>query len=675
MTVVSNGEAEAVIVLPDVAGRSEETVRMESQAAGVLADFIQRMSGAKLPVVYTSDLGEVQLQGEHLSAANKGARSFVLIGDSALTRRLTFPVEATKPGATYIRTSGNTVLVMGGIDGTPYWGGAVYSAHALLESLGCRYLWPGQLGLVIPARRTITIPAGTTQFVPPIPQRKMRMSFGYERGAQGAQKLGFNHDEWTKTYAQAGSIDPHFVERGFGSWEQWQKLGGDTGIVGGHIFGALWDEQGKAHPGWFALQPNGSREQHSSERARLCVSNFELIAYIADGIIAKVKADPTIKSVSLSPNDGGADTFCMCNVNALGEPGCTTLDSPKGRKIENFRGWNRDYVSLTDRYVYFWNKIAERVVKVKPDLLFVVDAYSYYEAPPVERALHPNLVVRYIQATTADWDEWSRKVSKIYWRPNILHTPWQVGYLQVNRQWAADMSFAAHHGTIATDFDSILNSWATEGLNYYILARLNYNPDLNVDAIFDDYCQAGFGAASGNIRQYFKRVMALTDAQQAGEKAGFANMAQVVTHPRIDAFARIYTPQAIVELRGYLAAADTSAAADDTVLQRIAFLRVGLDWTDIQARAYRTLIAWRRKEPVDLAVAGKLIAERRAMMQDIFRNHTLAVDVSYAYFGDRLYWQALEQAVDEAAKKNAPAAGQTTLVPDEEGRPVAMPVP
>ena len=38
---------------------------------------------------------------------------------------------------------------------------------------------------------------------------------------------------------------------------------------------------------------------------------------------------------------------------------------------------------------------AERVAKAHPDRLLVVDAYSVYAAPPVERKLHPNLVVRF----------------------------------------------------------------------------------------------------------------------------------------------------------------------------------------------------------------------------------------------------------------------------------------
>ncbi len=673
--LAQNAQPQAVIVLPDAAGRSvdDQSVRMENQAGNILVDFVNRMSGAKLNIVHVADLGEVQVDGDHLQSAKVPAASYVVVGVSDLTRKLKFPAAATEAGATYVRAAGNTVVLMGAEDGTAYQGGAVYSTYSFLESLGCRYLWPGKSGLVLPQKSTLVAPYGTTSLVPTIKQRYMRMSLGYDRARKGAEMLGIGQDEWLKGQTDAAVVDSAFVERGMGGWEQWQRLGGDISINGGHAFGAIYDQQAKDHPGWFALQPDGTRVQKNPERAVLCTSNSELIAYIADGFIARIKTDPTLRSISISPNDGGPDAFCMCKVNALGEPGCVTYDPPQGRKIENFRGWNRDYVSLTDRYVDFWNKIAARVTKVYPKMLFVVDAYSYYEAPPVERKLDPSLVVRYIQYSLTDWDEWSSKASMMTWRPNILHNSWQVGYLQFNRQWAKDLNYTAHHKVIATDFDSILNSWATEGLNYYVLARLNYNPDLNVNDLVEDYCRSGFGPAHHEIRQYFDKVAALTDLQQVDELALFKQKSFLV-HQRVDAFSKVYGPGEIAELRGYLDAATRAAAQDTAVLRRVEFLRVGLEWTAMQSRAYKVLLAWKRKEPVDLIAAGKLLDDRRVMMRDIFRKNPLAVNISYAYYGDRAYWQGLEDEIAKAVPvktpANSPATGKIGGEADENGQPI-----
>src|SRR5207247_1757454 len=123
------------------------------------------------------------------------------------------------------------------------------------------------------------------------------------------------------------------------------------------------------------------------------VSSPELIAAIAKEKIDELSRNPALLSVSIGPNDGGRPSFCTC-------PKCEALDAAKGRKVllwDFSKGSRRDFehVSLTDRMVHFWNAIAEHVVKVHPDKFLVVDAYSVYSAPPVERKLHPNLVVRF----------------------------------------------------------------------------------------------------------------------------------------------------------------------------------------------------------------------------------------------------------------------------------------
>src|SRR6185369_9124333 len=67
------------------------------------------------------------------------------------------------------------------------------------------------------------------------------------------------------------------------------------------------------------------------------------------------------------------------------------------------------------------------------------------------------------------------------------------------------------HGMMGTDFDSCCHNWATQGLNYYVVARLHWQPEQNVDALVDDYCQAGFGPAAKSVRRYFDGLEALMD--------------------------------------------------------------------------------------------------------------------------------------------------------------------
>ena len=52
-------------------------------------------------------------------------------------------------------------------------------------------------------------------------------------------------------------------------------------------------------------------------------------------------------------------------------------------------------------------------------------------------------------------------------------------------QKESDFRYLASHGMMGTDFDSCCHNWATQGLNYYVVARLHWNPEQRVDAIID----------------------------------------------------------------------------------------------------------------------------------------------------------------------------------------------
>src|SRR5437016_12611158 len=82
--------------------------------------------------------------------------------------------------------------------------------------------------------------------------------------------------------------------------------------------------------------------------------------------------------------------------------------------------------------------------------------------------------------------------------------------LYVHR-FGEDFRYLADHGMLGTDFDSCCHHWATQGLNYYVVARLSWNPEQSVDVLVDDYCRAGFGPAARSVRRYFDRLEALLD--------------------------------------------------------------------------------------------------------------------------------------------------------------------
>jgi hypothetical protein len=423
----------------------------------------------------------------------------------------------------------------------------------------------------------------------------------------------------------------------------------------GHAFGHLWEKHHKEHPDWFALQFDGTRDQsRNPERARLCKSNPDLIAAIARDKIEQLNRNGRLLGASLSPNDGSVNSFCTC-------PKCEALDAPDAPKVTLW-GIGKDgkrvgipHPSLTDRMVWFWNAIAEQVAKAHPDRLLTVDAYSIYSTPPVKRELHPNLIVRFVPASyldetrrrdaVRDWDAWAKAAKRIFYRPNLLLQGRRQGTpLVYVHKFAEDFRRFAHNRMMGTDFDACAHYWAAHGLNYYVVARLNWDPDAKVDAIVDDYCRAGFGPAAKTVRAYFDRLEAITNeiaakqatrreqltAEQLAEERKKEVVFNVAGHP--------YAQAVLDELGGLLKKAREEAAGDAIVRRRIEFLEVAVRWMRVESRSHAMLVA---RDTADRVAAKRLLDERRALMREIFEQHHLALNVAMLSWGEDGGWKAL----------------------------------
>lgn len=650
LQLVVDGKAKSLIVLAD---RPSTAAR---EGAELLAAQIERISGAKLPIVSESSLQEAKIAAGSLVATTpRGpATTFVLVGESALARQLGATSEGLGAGGILIRTTPNALVLLGADDKTPADpDGTRYAVTTFLEeSLGFRSLWPGELGLVAPPRQTVSVAAIDRKFSPLIAQRKIRSSSYNNRVQLGLDYLGVKKADYDRNFAHAFSSGPKVPD-----WFKWQRLGGSIGLVAGHAYGYTWEKYHREHPEWFALQSNGSRDltQLVPERARLCKSNLALIEALARDKIAELDRTGA-RGVSLSPNDGGRATFCMCAE-------CKKLDPPEGRTIQL---WDLipsprrefDYVSLTDRMVWFWNQLATRIAVKHPNATLTVYAYSAYKAPPVREKLHSNIAVGFVglnyrrdvereQART-DWDAWSRATNKLYWRPNLLLFSRREGTPSLYaHKLGEDVRYFAHHSLLGTDFDSCMHHWSTEGVNYYVLARLLWNPDANIDAILDDYCAAGFGEAAGAVRRYLTRIEKITDRIAANDLT--------VTE--------LYTPEAISALSALLDEADR-LNADATVRRRIAFLRRGLAFTALQHRAHQ-FVARHAVTPLTPAEKRELAAvqqEKWLFMRRLFREEPLAVNVPQVAWGS-------EGAFGKLGWSGAKSVSKEIADADEDGRP------
>jgi hypothetical protein len=181
-------------------------------------------------------------------------------------------------------------------------------------------------------------------------------------------------------------------------------------------------------------------------------------------------------------------------------------------------------------------------------------------------------------------------------------------------KFGEDFRHLAGHGMIGTDFDACCHHWATQGLNYYVVARLHWDPKQDVGAIVEAYCRAGFGPAANSVRRYFDRLEALLD-EAATRKAPPTT---------------VFSPRALAGPRRDLEQARRDAGGNASVTKRLAFLELGLRWTEIEVRAHRFL-----GDPVkaDKGAVKRTLDERFALMRQVFREAPLALNVACIFPG------------------------------------------
>ena len=461
-----------------------------------------------------------------------------------------------------------------------------------LEALGCRYLWPGESGKVIPKLSTVRLPDISLDFRPALKIRGVRAGGrGMKQGDRvynSLKRLGYQPEEFAKR-AAAARCDRK-GNRGF--W-QWHGVNDTRSVNGyfseearyrwGHYYGDYAQRYKDTHPEWFALQPDGSRVRGNMFRPCFCMSNDELAKETARNLLAGFRANPSVIALSACLPDGGHSSFCMCEA-------CRRLDPvnapPLGFGVFYPTRTSFPYVSRTDRVFDFFNRVAAGVVAEMPDKKLCVYAYSSYNDPPVKVRPHPALVIlsvagSYTSAERCDYARknlaaWASFGNQLLWRPNALGGFRMYIPHSIARKVFDDIELFKVNGLVGTDFDCMDSCWGTRGFDYYMVARALLNPDrLDFDTIYADYLKTGFGPAAGAMREWFDslaadmdRVAALkVDDKQRGARAG--------------AYVRSFD---VAKYSAILDRAEKAAAADPEILRRLNLFRTGLAFGEWQQR-------------------------------------------------------------------------------------------
>lgn len=458
IAIVTDGRPNAVIVTADEPSASAQ------KAVSVLQEYIRKISGAELAV-----------QTESQPAS--GNR--ILVGHSDALRRLGVDVPS---GHTYqlkeegfvIRTIGNDLVLAGNEDWQ--YRGTEIAVNKLLESLGCRWYFPGEYGEVVPKQRTITISETNRTERPSFRLRNIWFSGWITVNPQDGQ-------EFSKWY------DLNNMSR------LPNNLPGDGSIA--RLAPA--SEYFESHNHIYAIDEEGNRV-----RDMLCMTEPDAVKISVKTITKYFRENPDEITYGFAPPDGHP----MCH-----GPRCVAA-------LPGFGGKGFGDPSLSDLWFNFANNVAAEVYKEFPDRWILTNGYANrVRLPESIKEFSPNLgiqsaaIAACVQHRTGDPKCWQRVVYEQLLQRWTDELDWVFIYDYDPGKGVDGLPAGTLH-CIAYDLPWLHergawgfwtegnNGWMVTHLNYYVRARLMWDVNEDVKQIVRDYCENFYGNAADAIERY-----------------------------------------------------------------------------------------------------------------------------------------------------------------------------
>jgi hypothetical protein len=480
------GMAQVVIGkgLPITIYAASDASAPEQVAARDLALWLGKVTGQMVPI-----------RNEPANASALASNA-ILVGAGKLARSSFPDVPFDKLGdeEVVLKSKGQLLLVAGG---RPR--GTVYAVDRLLYRAGFRFWTPW--ATAVPSK-TVTFADLHVQEKPKFEARDPFWFHAFDR-------------DWARRNA-SNSMHSHLTEEDGGRIDY-------EGFV--HTFYPLVPpaEHFAAHPEWYSLI-DGKR---TADRAQLCTTNPELRKFIVEQVRAKLKANPSVRIVSISQNDWyGA---CQCD-------NCKAIDDAEGTPAGSV-------LALA-------NYVAADIEKDYPNVAIDTLAYQYTRKAPLHLRPRPNVIVRlcsiecsFSQPLTdpmnasfaKDIRDWSRLTDRLYVWNYVTDFP---NYMVPFPNWyviGPNERFFAANGVKGLFEQGAYQSYGSSmaELQAWLQAQLLWNPEQDDRALIREFCEGYYGPAA-------KPIMAYLDVMAAAAKP---HPMTIWTGPDSD----IFTYEAVME--------------------------------------------------------------------------------------------------------------------------------
>ena len=454
--VFSGGRSNYSIIL------SEDASESEQYAATILKEYIQKTGSTLIPI---KGCGE----------GKKNHRIFV--GYSRDVQVL-FP-EIRKPNpedeSFIYKSNGGDILIIGGCNR-----GTMYGVFSFLENeMNCR--WYTKDCTIIPITNSYTFDTLYFHDSPSFTKRNMM----YSEIRDPEFRIHCRINEKLKT----APFKPE------------SQIGGCYGLLAAHTLAFLLPVETffDTHPEYFALR-NGKRK---NGRTQPCFTNPAVFTICLSELRRIMKERPEFDIYEVSTLDNRQHCECeQCKmkINQLG--------------------------NYTDLVLDFVNRIAAEVEESYPNKKIEFSAYQDLRTPPVTIRPRSNVVVRladveichvhgFEQCTSPDAVKyyqdvlnWRKIANELYvWEYASNFSAYNIPYpnfyaLQDNLKTYKRLGFKG----IMEEGDHYTYNGEFQALRIYVLSKLLWNPDIDIDLVVNDFLNGYYGPASSYMRGYFDLI-------------------------------------------------------------------------------------------------------------------------------------------------------------------------
>jgi hypothetical protein len=434
--IISDGKAVGRIV-------ADLSYQADKQAADLLNSFIEKITGAKLPVVNPVGkpmTGDIIIRG--LGSDTPADKSLVL-----------------KEDGFRLRSDKTSLMIQGGAGK-----GSLYGAVTLIEDyFGVRYYAAGATTLT--KTRNLTIPSDINRIENP----------------------SFRHRQ-TQSYNLA--LDPLYK-----IWNRLEEPGEIFAVrYWVHTFDRLLPSAryGTAHPEYYSFI-NGQRRPGSA--SQWCLTNEDVFEIVSKRIDSIFKANPGKNMISVSQNDGNF-TNCQCEH-------CKKIDDENGGPSGSIiyflnklaaRFPDKEFSTLA--YLYSMNPPTK--IKPLPNVNIMLCNINCYREVP----LTDNPSGQHFMKALEGWAKISDNI--FVWDYGINFDNYISPFpnfhiLQTNMQLFRKNNVNMHFSQIA----SIKGGDFSE-LRSYVVSKLLWNVNCNVDSVIQSFLKGYYGEAAPYLYHYMK---------------------------------------------------------------------------------------------------------------------------------------------------------------------------